>query len=236
MPDVHRLVLFSKRPRRGGVKTRLAAALGADLALRLYRAFLADQLRFLRSFAGSTEVEVWLDEPWEADAAFAPLLRSLPIRLQGAGDLGRRLLRCFASGPAGPTLILGSDAPTLPAERIPEAFAALERGGDAVVVPAADGGYVLVGMARPQAELLRQIPWGTPRVLAVTERRAAEAGIVLRRLPTWYDVDELDDLLRLRAELRRPEGARRATETARLLAGLDLGPDGSPASTHPRRA
>jgi rSAM/selenodomain-associated transferase 1 len=223
MHPMPRLVLFAKRPRPGHVKTRLIPAIGRDRALVLYRAFVADQLRFLRSFRRECDVELCADGPWSPDPEFDPLLGSVTVTRQGAGDLGRRLLRCFerarAEG-ARATVVLGTDSPTLPAGHVREALDALDSGAPAVVCPASDGGYVLVGLLRPLAELFREVPWGGPDVLAVTFARARSHGIALRTVTPWYDIDDADDLERLRNELAAPAARRRAPATTRALAGM----------------
>jgi glycosyltransferase A (GT-A) superfamily protein (DUF2064 family) len=97
----------------------------------------------------------------------------------------------------------------------------LERGSPAAVAPSADGGYVVLGLCRPLAELFREVPWGRRGVYTVTRERAREARIELAELAPWYDVDDADGLQRLRAELAGPDAARRAPATARFLDRLD---------------
>lgn len=219
-----RIVLFARRPLPGRVKTRLEPELGRERVLQLYRAFLLDQIRFLLSFRDRCRVELCLDGPQAEADDLEPLLCGLRPTLQGPGDLGHRMLRAVQrsadEGSRG-TVIIGADAPTLPAARVREALDELQRGTPAVVVPAADGGYVLIGMRCPQSELFREVPWGGPRVLRVTLDRARSAGIALCRLEPWYDVDDAAGLETLRTELMQPRGRARAPETARTLACLD---------------
>jgi hypothetical protein len=253
---VKRLLLFAKRPLPGRVKRRLVPPLSPIEALGIYRAFLEDQIRFVDSLRSpSLEVEVCADGPWSA----WPVPDGIRIRLawteQGRGDLGRRMLvalrRCQAAGAAA-SVILAVDAPTVPKSYIDDAFSALDGGCDAVLAPARDGGYVLLGMAEPRPELFREVPWGSAAVLDVTRRRAAQAGIRLAELDPWYDVDDAAAMARLWDELGRRgrAAARRAPATARWLAGggarlLGLGcgrvsasnrPDHPPAGTQPDHA
>ena len=231
---MHRLVLFARRPRRGRVKTRLVPTLDADQALTLYRAFLADQLRFLRGFGRSCDLELCLDGPWPTAAATA--LRGVRVTFQGRGELGARLLRCFRRGArdgAESVVVIGSDSPTLPAARVRQAFTSLERGSPLVVAPAADGGYVLIGAREPYPSLFRDIPWGGPDVARLTLERARDAGLRARRLRRWYDVDDAEGLRHLCRELRSHAARRRAPATARAVARLELPP--SPAPRRPVR-
>lgn len=213
---MERLILFSKTPRLHRVKTRLAGRLNPEQALRLHEAMLHDQMRFLIEFrAAGREVEVCLDRPFES--------AELPLTLQGEGDLGARmgraLNRAFEAG-AIAAAILGADAPTLPRRLVEEALAFVREGADAAIVPAFDGGYVLVAASRSVPELFRDVPWGTESVVAATRRRAAEFGLTLAETAAWPDVDVAGDLPRLAAELSADPS--RAPETAAFLFTLGL--------------
>ena len=217
-----RLLLFAKRPRAGHVKTRLVPPLRPEQAVELHRAFVSDQIRFLHSFRDRAEVELWVDgEESDADPGF-PDPGGIRVRLQGAGDLGQRLQRAFrrcADEGATATVVIGADSPTLPEDHVRDAFAQLERGADAVVCPADDGGYVLIGLLRPVPELFHEIPWGRSNVLRATLARAREQRLALRVLAGWFDIDDAAALHRLAAELDR-SGPERAPATAHRVAAL----------------
>ena len=121
---------------------------------------------------------------------------------------------------AAAAAILGADAPTLPRVLVDDAFALLARGADAVVIPAPDGGYVLVGASHPVPALFDGIPWGTPLVCETTRKLARAAGLVLAETAPWSDVDVASDLPRLARELAADP--LRAPATATLLARLGL--------------
>ena len=221
-----RLILFAKRPRLGAVKTRLVPPLSAEQALALYEAFLEDQIRFVRSLAGpGREVELSTDETWAPEGKLAAAAGEMTRTEQGAGDLGDRLHRAFVRSRAGGaerTVIVGADAPTLPPGRVEEAFRRLATGAAAVVSPADDGGYVLIGLADPSSALFDEIPWGGSEVMETTRRRAEVEGIVLLEIAPWYDVDESESLGRLEREIETPAGLRRAPATARALGAPPL--------------
>jgi rSAM/selenodomain-associated transferase 1 len=221
---MERLILFAKTPRLHRVKTRLAPRLTPQQALLLHEAMLEDQLRFVRRLASNTRTgEVCLDRPWSPRGALQEAAAELPRTEQGAGDLGERMIRAlaraFAEG-AGRAAILGADAPTIPRALVDEAFALLARGSDAVVIPAEDGGYVLVGASHPVPALFEEVPWGTPSVLETTRRLAREAGLVLAETAPWPDVDVESDLPRLAAGLAADPS--RAPATALVVARLGL--------------
>lgn len=212
-----RLLVFGRWPEAGRTKTRLAPLLGERGAAELYRAFLDDTLRAARAVPDAA-VELWVPRRPGAEA-LAERYPRVRLRWQASGDLGARLRAAFeaafAEG-ADHVLITGSDHPSLPAALLGHGLDAL---GSAPLVlgPSLDGGYYAVGLRRTAwpdtAVLFRDIPWSTPDVLARTRRRAESAGLTRIELPDWYDVDEPEDLARLRADL--PLDSR----TARALAG-----------------
>ncbi|PYS96487.1 MAG: glycosyltransferase [Acidobacteria bacterium] len=221
------LVLFARVPRPGAVKTRLTPWLTPAEALDLHRALLEDSLALLRRAAapcGARPV-VSFSEPWHpgADDAAGPLAAAcsgLDLLPQRGGDLGERLEAAFADLRAAgdrPVVVIGSDSPTLPAERIVSAFALLRSGAEVVLGPAEDGGFYLIGAGRAGPGLLAGVPWGTRQVLEATERALSGAGVRPVRLPPWYDVDLPADLERLRSDPAAPSSAARTTA---LLARL----------------
>ena len=220
MGPMRHLLLFGRRARAGRVKTRLLPLLGVDRTLALYRAWLADQLAFVRSFEPGASVEWWADGDLDPALDAGLPVRDLTLRLQGSGDLGERLavaLTASARAGAAATVVVGADSPTLPAATVDHAFERLERGAEAVLAPAEDGGYVLLGMRGPRLELLRGIPWGGADVAEATRAAARTAGLSLAEVEGWFDVDDAAGLARLVADLERPAAARRAPETRRVL-------------------
>ena len=114
---------------------------------------------------------------------------------QGAGDLGERLTRVIDDGfgdGATAVVVIGTDCPALTAAMLNDAFAALEH-ADVVIGPARDGGYYLIGLGAPHAELFADIPWSTPDVLAMTIDAAERGGLRVRLLPPLSDIDTAAD-------------------------------------------
>ncbi|MFN3651948.1 MAG: TIGR04282 family arsenosugar biosynthesis glycosyltransferase [Armatimonadota bacterium] len=215
-----RLVVMAKAPVAGAVKTRLSPPLAPAFAAALAAAFLRDELA---AFSRLPHREAWLCySPAAAREQMLPLAEGLPVSLQpqADGDLGTRLLRVFDETGL-PTVVVGGDSPDLSPERLEAAFRLLEEGEAEVVLgPADDGGYYLIAARGPHPELFRDIPWSGPEVLALTLSRAAAAGLRVRLLPPWRDVDTPDDLRALRERLAHaaPEVA---THTRAVLAELD---------------
>ncbi|MBN1421196.1 MAG: TIGR04282 family arsenosugar biosynthesis glycosyltransferase [Planctomycetes bacterium] len=211
------LGIVVKRPRPGGAKTRLAAAIGQDGAAALAEAFLID---LAGRFAGSPrwDLAVSFDPPGEESyfARIAPSALRIP---QEPGDLGARLRGAFdALFAAGyrKAALLGADVPDLPARAVERAFAYLDA-SDIAIGPACDGGYYLIGLRAPAPpSLFEGIAWSTERVLDETLGRAAEAGRTVERLAPWPDIDRPEDLRALAERLSRERAPATFDAIARL--------------------
>ena len=182
-----RIALFVRYPTPGVAKTRLIPALGAEGAAALHRHLVEHTLATMR--ASGLPFEVRGTGATARD--FATWLGTdVPVVEQGDGDLGERLARVPA-----PVLLIGSDAPDLTVANLHAAAAALE-GAEAVIGPAADGGYWLLGLSRPMPGLFASMPWGSDAVAAETIARLAADGIDPVRLPILHDCDRPEDLAR----------------------------------------
>lgn len=188
------VLVFVRAPERGRVKTRLAAGIGADAALSVYRRLAEHTVAEALGAGAAVRAHV---TPDGAAAQVAAWLGEGPLYLpQGEGDLGARMERAFAEAFAaghGPVAIVGSDLPGLSADLLRRALALLEH-HDAVVGPAADGGYYLLALRGACPALFRGVPWSTERVLPVTLERLREAGLGTAVLEELRDVDEAEDL------------------------------------------
>lgn len=140
----------------------------------------------------------------------------LPILLQGTGDLGERIERVLRTALrlAPYAIAIGADSPALPTRLLEAARAGLER-SEAVIGPAEDGGFYLIGLRACPEGLLRGLSWSASDTFARTLERLREHGLRVEVLERWFDVDRAEDLERLRELLRR--GEIHAPRTARLL-------------------
>lgn len=195
------VIVFAKAPVPGLAKTRLAPALGAPGAARLADRLLRHAVQQALA-AGVGPVDLCVT-PDGGHPAFIELsgLPGVSQSLQGDGDLGRRMDRAFERtlATAGCALLIGTDAPQLDAAVLQHAAAALQR-HDAVFVPAADGGYALVGLRRPAPGLFDGMRWSHARVMADTRDRLVAAGLTYAELPVLHDIDEPADLAHLPAD------------------------------------
>jgi len=188
------LGIFAKTPLPGLVKTRLAPALAPEQGADLYRCMLLDTIARVRSLAVDTVIFYQGDPLF-----FSEVAPGVRLIAQQEGGLGERLAEAFdrlAALGYRSRVVMGSDAPDLPLGFVEQAFSLLEKGSDAVFGPAEDGGYYLVGVSGGYGSLFRDIPWSGPQVLARSLARADESGLSAALLPSWYDVDSYQDLLR----------------------------------------
>ena len=201
------VALMLKAPVPGRVKTRLAADIGGPEACRVYRRLVEHQIGRIPA---DWRVEVHFDPPGAGESMRAWLGDGPVYVPQPAGDLGVRLSTAMNEGAAAgadpvcrfPLIFLGGDCPYLDEAALAEAAKSLES-RDVVVGPAADGGYVLIGMNTPHPELFQGIEWSTERVLRQTLDRAQAAGLSVALLPELEDVDDLASWKRAEENLNR---------------------------------
>ena len=210
-----RIIIFAKAPVPGEVKTRLIPALGAKGAAELAERMLADTCR---------EAVAAAVGPVELCLSGVP--RGLPAGValtdQGEGDLGERLWRAAAR--AGPPLLLtGTDCPGLDRHRLRMA-AEILGGHDALLHPAEDGGYALLGLNKLAPSLFAGMAWSTNTVACDTIARVKALGWSLHVGDTLRDIDEPEDLVHLRhsgeswnldGQEKRDSGFRRNDGVAR---------------------
>lgn len=189
------LIIFAKQPVAGQVKTRLQPHYSAAQAAAIAELLVRETVELAVS---SWPGQVYL---CGAPDAAHPLFRELAERFrvalldQGEGDLGSRMQRALEYGIArhGAAAVLGCDVPHCPWEILDEANELLAR-GEYVLGPSEDGGYYLIGLARPLPALFADMPWGCTNVLVATLDRAHAAGVYFALLPTLRDIDTAADL------------------------------------------
>jgi rSAM/selenodomain-associated transferase 1 len=201
LPDGPRIAVFAKAPVAGAVKTRLQPLLGAEGAAALQAGLVRRALATaIDSQVGEVELHCAPDTRHDFFARCAQSFRVGLVAQQGA-DLGERMRAAFARAfDAGHALIIiGADCPALSVEDLRAARDAL-RAGRAVIMPAEDGGYVLVGLTEAVPGLFAGVDWGTGVVLRQTRARLAEAGVRCVELRSLWDVDRPEDYARMQAE------------------------------------
>ena len=194
-PDL--LLVFTRYPEPGKVKTRLIPALGSTGAASLHRRLTAHALSLAKAFAdaGHLELRVAFDGG-HVQAMQQVFGEAYQYEPQAPGDLGRRLESAFAASlqqGRRRVVLIGSDCPGISAPILSSAFARLTD-HDLVLGPATDGGYYLIGLRAPQPELFQDIPWSTGQVLTKTLEKAAGLGLRPALLKSLTDIDRPADL------------------------------------------
>jgi len=190
--------VYAKRPLAHYAKTRLGAVIGAEQAAGVYARLLYTYLLDLLH-ADLSDVVIELSVASSADVLFfADAFPELIVRPQVEGDLGARMAASFAqafAAGAEAVVLTGSDIPGLDSSLVGLAFEALTT-SPAVIGPAEDGGYYMIGMRAPGASLFEGIEWSSERVLAQTEALARAQDLEFVYLPVRSDVDTAEDLAR----------------------------------------
>jgi rSAM/selenodomain-associated transferase 1 len=196
-----RVAVFGKAPVPGAVKTRLAPLLGDVGAAGLHAGLLRHALSSAVQ-ARIGPVDLWCS-PEPAHEFFARCARDFGVRLerQQGVDLGERMKHAALTALAGreAIVIIGADCPSLEPAHLKEVATALAS-HDAVVIPAEDGGYVLIAFSKEVPAVFEGIAWGGPAVMAQTRARLAAAGARAKELPALWDVDRPEDYARLARE------------------------------------
>lgn len=186
------LIIFTKNPEAGKVKTRLAATIGNEAALAIYHQLLLHTVsttkylpveKFVFYFNHIENEDVWNSKYYRKE-------------VQQGNDLGERMKNAFASifqKDYGKIVIIGTDCPDVNAGIIMNAFDYL-KSYDIVVGPAEDGGYYLIGMKELRPNLFENIKWSTDTVLHDTISKCTTLELNYHLLPVLKDIDEEKDL------------------------------------------
>jgi rSAM/selenodomain-associated transferase 1 len=190
------IAVFARAPVPGQVKTRLIPELGADGAARLQRTLIDAALVRARALPDA-RVSLWSTAPEDDSMQAIAREHGVALHIQQGTDLGERMAHAFASTLDGSNamLLIGTDCPAQTVADLRAASDALLH-SDAVLQPAEDGGYVLIGLRRPCPELFVDIAWGTQQVLAATRLRARSARLRMTELACSWDLDRPADLER----------------------------------------
>ena len=190
------LIVFVRYPEPGKVKTRIARELGAEKAAEIY-SLIAGSV--IEEVSGSDEygTAIYFDPP-ETEAAIRQWLGrdDVSYEPQSGVTIGERMSDAFDrvfSGGAEKAVLIGTDIPEITGEIVTEAFRILEY-KDAVIGPAEDGGYYLLGLKKPAPHLFSGIEWGSKTVFEQTIGRIRKLNIGYKSLDTLRDVDTAGDI------------------------------------------
>lgn len=217
------VLLFAKSPTNGQVKTRLAAEIGEDFTLGLYKRFVEDLISLVENLDVHLELCFY---PPHTRLNFSEWLGEQYCYTPQVGDnLGERLKNAFDSAfeeDFSKVVAIGSDSPDLPEEFLRLAFKELES-HDAVIGPCSDGGYYLIGFSRTSflPVAFDGIAWSTSAVCKQTVEILKRHKLKIYLLPEWYDVDTRSDLEKLIA--RNKDTAFVQSKTAAFIRNMEAG-------------
>ena len=188
------LLVFSKAPIAGKVKTRLIPALGEEGAAQLHQELLTICIDKVNA-AKNVEVALWC-----APDIYHPYFRaqSLPCYPQQGDDLGEKMAYALeqALTDCDQAVLLGTDSPALSLSTLMSGLENLRSGYDAVIVPAEDGGYVAIGMRYVDRVVFEGVNWGSDQVYRQTVERFERLGWRWKALEMCWDIDRPNDLER----------------------------------------
>lgn len=193
-----KIIVFAKAPVEGKVKTRLASSIGDAAALRFHEQMLE------RTLAMVCEYKIASVELHVAGNPDHPLIQSLSrqydviIRTQQGCDLGEKMHHALEQSLVDHrySILIGTDCPVMNVDYLANALTALVRGQDAVLGPAEDGGYVLIGARQLNKDWFSDIAWGGRHVLEQCRQKIKEGGAKLEELQMLWDVDRIADFQR----------------------------------------
>jgi rSAM/selenodomain-associated transferase 1 len=201
------LVIMAKAPIPNDVKTRMIPPLNPETAADLYYNFLLDKINQVKRIKVAKLFIAYTPET--SEVFFKKISKGLTLISQVGVDLGERLhnisMLLFNRG-FNKVIMLDSDTPNLPTSYIRHALKLLDK-FDIVIGPCEDGGYYLIGLRSCIPELFRGISWSTSKVVEQT-RKAVPSGMKLSLLNEWYDVDTVEDLLRLKKDLEHEKNKK----------------------------
>lgn len=194
----YRLLQFAKAPHPGKVKTRLLPRLSEEACVALHCGLTREVFSRVRR-AQLCPQELWVGD-CPGHALFSELVAGtdVPVRQQSSGDLGRRMAFAVEKTLVQPgvegVILIGSDCPFIDASYLSDALRRMTAGATAVMGPATDGGYVLLGVKCYDQSLFDGIAWGTARVGAQTREALTRLAWYWELLPALSDIDRPEDL------------------------------------------
>ena len=195
-----RLLIFAKAPVAGKVKTRLTPAVSAEQAAKLQELFIQNTLQ-KATHKPLAPVEL-LCAPDTYHLCFQQCAEQFPITLhtQSGNDLGQRMKKAFQDTleDADWAIIIGTDCPELTSNDLELAMRELDGGNEAVIQPAYDGGYVLIGLRQNIPRLFSGVDWGTSHVFEQTQDRLNSSGLNYKVFDLKRDIDRPEDLQQLK--------------------------------------
>ncbi len=192
------IVIFTKNPELGKVKTRLIPELGRRNAYNLYCELLQHTLNTVTKLKN---IDTYIFTTPSINHRFFNTYKnnlSISFQLQKGDDLGERMHNAFIEMLAKYKMVIlvGCDCAEISVSVLTNAVAALEN-NDVVIGPSNDGGYYLIGLKKANLNLFNSIEWGTSTVFNKTVERIKKDNLSCYKTEKLIDIDEYDDLKKL---------------------------------------
>ncbi len=204
------IIIMTKVPEAGKVKTRLQPVLTERQSAELAGAFLQDAENKAKTAADNIFVAV---EPFSDRNKLNEILQHNPTLIEQTGEnLGEKMLNAFKfvfEQGMDSIVMTGTDSPTFPADFLEQAFEFLEIETDVVLGRTEDGGFYLIGLRKLERKIFENVSWSSDKTFDEVWQNIMNSGLHLREVPSWYDVDEPDDLDKLKKELLHNKNAQR---------------------------
>ena len=204
------IIIMTKVPRAGNVKTRLQKILAPEGCEKLAEAFLKDAVNKAKTVCEN--VFIAFSPPEEIQKLKEILPGESNFVAQTGEDLGAKMFNAFQfvfEQKADSVVMIGTDSPTFPFDFIEQAFEFLETNSEIVLGKTEDGGFYLIGQRVLRREIFENVAWSSPQTFEQVFANIQKTGLHLREVPGWYDVDEEADLIKLKNEIRQSENAKR---------------------------
>lgn len=213
------IIIMTKVPAAGKVKTRLQPFIAPDQSAEIARAFLQDAERKAKTV---TENIIFAVSPFDERDKLKNILQHPADLIEQQGEtLGDRMLSAFKfvfDQGSDAVVLIGTDSPTFPSDHIELAFEFLEIETDVVLGKTEDGGFYLIGLRKLDTRIFENVSWSSRQTFEQVWENIMDSDLHLREVPSWYDVDQPEDLQKLKEELIHNENARRrATNTYECL-------------------
>lgn len=216
------IIIMTKVPSDENVKTRLHTAISPAECEKLAEAFLKDAVNKAKTACENVFVAFF---PPQMEEKLAEILPNQKIFPQSGADLGERMFNAFQfvfSEGFDEIVMTGTDSPTFPIDYLEQAFEFLETNSEIVLGKTTDGGFYLIGLNVLRREIFEPVAWSSHETFEQVYRNAQKLNLHLRETPSWYDVDELQDLIKLKNEiLHNANAQRRAPQTFEWIKKYD---------------
>ena len=209
------IIIMAKVPQAGNVKTRLQNILAPENCENLAEAFLKDAVNKANSACENVFIAFF---PPEEIQKLKKILPDESNFIEQTGEnLGEKMFNAFQfvfQQKVDSIVMIGTDSPTFPFDYIEQAFEFLETNSEIVLGKTEDGGFYLIGLRRLRSEIFENVAWSSPKTFEQVFENVRNLELHLRETPSWYDVDEEPDLIKLKNEITHNNNAkRRASNT-----------------------